>query len=169
MTHFELVSGIIIPLLAAIIGRSLTLFGVIITIRWQMKKETENKIVSTKPWVFSVDKAEYDRLEYNKQYIMLLSDPNDINNMDLSFYLKNTDNGIGIIQRFETQNVTYFPYLNAVLDKNSVAKIQLNLSFSKKENLKDMNLYISDVYGRIYKYKVTLSPNKSITVKEITG
>lgn len=144
-------TDIVIPLVAAFIGGFLTLAGVWLTIHREKKVAKENTRFSVKPWIYSLDAIEH--YDHNSANTILLEGDTSINSR-LQFVIKNTDNGIAIIDRFETENNVYPPKAGKILDKNSVTHLNINLG--ENETLKDMHLYIKDVYDNTYKYKAYL-------------
>ena len=158
MQCYDCWKDIIIPLLSALIGGFVTMLGVIITIKWESKKEKKNRIEAAKPWIYSLDYEEsYDCISTNDIY---LSANGMATNIERFIIIKSTGNGIGIIERFETENMVYYPFIGRILDKNSVTHVRICLS-EKNETLKNMFLYVSDVYGNQYKYKTLQNQNHS--------
>lgn len=163
---YDIWVDIIIPLLSAVLGGAITMWGVVHTIKHEQKKAEEQAIQDVKPWVFSLDPLEdYD---YKKASVITLSASEQLSgNTNIQFIIKNTDNGVGIIEKYETENNTYYPRVGRILDKNSVNYI--NIILSPKETLEDMFLYVNDIYGNSYKYKVILveNPNNGHRIKEV--
>lgn len=148
---YDILVDIVVPLLSALIGGLLTMLGVVYTIKNERNKSEEQTIQDAKPWLFSL--VPLDEYDYKKASTIILrgSEPLD-ENMKLQFIIKNTDNGVGIIEKFETENNVYFPCVGRILDKNSISHVDAVVN--KWETLKDMFLYVKDIYGNRYKYKV---------------
>ena len=145
-------ADVIIPLASSIIGGLMALAGVWITIRRERRNTEEQTKKAAKPWIFSLDSVEiYDAKKANNIVIA------DCFNYDKSFgslviIIKNTDNGVCIIEKFKTENNEYIPVVGKVMDKSSITYVHIFLT--ENETLKDMYLYVNDVYGNQYKYKV---------------
>lgn len=151
MTCDTIIVGIVVPLISAFIGGLITFLGVWLTIRSDRKSSEYNKRLSAKPWLYSMsDKENFDCTESN-DIIMQTSRDMERKYSGITFLIKNTDNGVCIIDRFETENNNYYPILGKILDKSSIT--YLHIFFDKNETLKDMFLYVKDIYGNEYKYK----------------
>lgn len=168
MTCNEIISNIVVPILSAIIGGALTLFGVWLTIHRDKKRDEENLKKSVKPWIYVEDN--YDHYDYkDKNYINLAVSSESVLRNCFKIYIKNTDNGIGIVDKLVTKNQTYIPVFGEILEKNKVTSLNIYYQ-DKSENLQDMILYIKDVYGNPYKYKVQLCNNgKRWNIEEISN
>ena len=159
------IKDIFIPLLSAFIGGFITLAGVWLTILRDKKRDEDNKKQSVKPWIYSLDPFEdYDHTNVST-YIMATS--SDLNNTHLfQIIIKNTDNGICILDEFVTEKKRYIPIRGKVVDKDYT--IHLNIHIEEGETLKDMYLYVKDIYGNRYKYKV-YQTKKGNHIEEVTG
>lgn len=147
---YDIFTDIIIPLLAALIGGGITMWGVIRTIKHERKNALEQTMQAAKPWIFSLDAFEH--YDYKNAGDIKLEGCSPMGeNAKLAFIFRNTDNGIGIIEKFFTQNNEYTPVIGRILEKNSVNNVTVFLS--ENENLEDMYFIIRDVYGNKYKYR----------------
>lgn len=146
---------IVIPLLSAFIGGFVTMWGVILTIKSEKKKDKENDIKAVKPWIYSINALErYDPKNANE---VIISNDFDFKNSPHysrkhQMIIKNTDNGIGIIEEVQTKKKSYFPICGSVLEKSSVFEIYLCID--EDDNLDDAVLIISDIYDNRYLYKI---------------
>lgn len=148
--NYDVLVDIAVPMLAAFFGGMITMWGVVRTIKYERKNAQEQTIQAAKPWIFSLDALEsYD--DKNAGDIKMEGDSPLGRNAFLVFVLRNTDNGIGIVEKFVTENNAYFPVIGRILDKNTVTNITVFLNAN--ESLKDMYFIIRDVYGNRYKYK----------------
>lgn len=159
------VKDVVIPLLSAFIGGFITLAGVWLTIHRDKKRDEDNKKQSAKPWIYSLDRFEdYDHTNVSK-YIMATS--SNLNNTHLfQIIVKNTDNGICILDELVTEKKRYIPICGKVIDKDHV--IHLNVHIEEGETLKEMYLYVKDIYGNRYKYKV-YQTKKGNYIEEVIG
>ena len=150
----------VISLISALIGGGLTLLGVICTLKAQKKEEFNSRKLEVKPWLFSFDeRQDYDptgmvsyRMEVGGTY-------HSGTNSYFTGVIKNTDNGIALLDRVETKNNTYYPSCGNVIDKNALFILRIVLA-DGTENLKDMYLYVKDVYGNSYRYELFQNGNK---------
>lgn len=142
---------VVVPLISALVGGLLALIGVVITLYWDKKKDEEEKKQAVKPWIYSIDPMEdYD---YKKAIDVVMATSTDANStLCVQIIIKNTDNGICILDELITETKRYIPILGKVLDKGTITN--LNIWFETGETLKDMYLYVKDIYGNKYKYKV---------------
>ena len=148
----SVITGIIVPVCSALFGGGLTLLGVWLTIKDQSKKEETARKAAARPWIFSCE-SEYSP-DGHAECIMVPDA--DSSNARITGNIKNTDNGILILDYIKSEHVIYKPNnSNFVVEKNS--KIEL-LVFLKDgvETLKDLYLYIKDVYGNQYRYELIL-------------
>ena len=147
MTLCEIIKDFIVPLISG----SLTLIGVLITINNANKKESRNRVASAKPWIFSIDKREnFDNKNVND--IIIGTQNRSNSEYPISFYIKNTDNGIGIIDRVQTSNRIFRTSVGRVLEKNMVAFIHIYPDHGTE--LKEMFIFIMDIYGNEYRYRI---------------
>ena len=166
MNCYELLKDIIIPLLSAVIGGLLTLGGVYITIKNQNKKDNDSKKLSVKPWIFSLDDfSNYDTDSINQ--IFITGKKNAEFGGNLYLIIKNTDNAVGIIERFETEDNTYYSDANALLEKDSVNNVVIELQ--KNDSQRNMFLFVKDTLGNEYRYEVSQSAavHKMPSIKEV--
>lgn len=147
---YNVVVDIVIPMLAALVGGGITMWGVVYTIKHEQKDTHEQTRKTAKPWIFSLDKFEhYDYKNAGQIKLEGISPLGE--DSKLPFILRNTDNGIGIIEKFITANNEYLPVIGRILEKNSVNYVVVYLN--QNENLKDMRFIIRDVYGNRYQYR----------------
>ena len=163
MCFYDYLKDIIIPLLSALIGGLVTMLGVIITIKWEVKKEKKDKIDAIKPWLYCLNHEE-QKLYSGSNGINLLSE-NERSNSRATLYIKNAGNGIGIVKLLKTECVEYYPSNGNILDKNSVTLLNIHLK-NRKETLKNMRLYISDIYDHQYEYMVFQDEHGTLCIKE---
>lgn len=158
MTCYNVWVDIVVPLISAFIGGFITLAGVWLTIRRDKKRDENNRIKDAKPWIFSLSDCEnFDCKEAND--IVLASSFDVKGKKGFSVVIKNTDNGVCVIDKFVTERKEYFPVVGKIIDKNSIA--YLHVFFDEGETIRDMFLYVNDVYGNSYKYKAFQGNNIS--------
>lgn len=147
-----IIADIVVPLVSALIGGGLTLVGVIFTIRSQNKKDYIAKKASARPWIFSCTKY----LPGDSKIYSMYPDMGFSPNMFISGIIKNTDNGILILNYVQSETTKYTPNDDNVVEKNSSIQLVIYLK-NQVETLKDLHLYIKDIYGNQYRYQLILS------------
>ena len=146
--NYQLWVDIGIPIVSALIGGLVTMLGVIITIKHEKNKDSENRISSVRPWIYSID-----ALDTGSPRIIRLQTDDTLKSHDkVHIYIKNTDNGIGIIHSLRTENKVYLPIRNNIMEKNTITEIEVE--WGNHENLKNICLTICDIYGNPYQYDV---------------
>ena len=163
---YDVLVDILVPMAAAFLGGWITKWSVVRTIEHEQQNAHEQTRQAAKPWVFSLDEFEHYDFK-NAGNIRIEGNAPLGEKITLPFILRNTDNGIGIIEKFVTANNTYTPVIGRVLDKNSVNNVVVYLN--EHESLEDMYFIIRDVYGNRYKYKAFLTgkPGRGNHIEEI--
>ena len=144
---------IVIPLVSALIGGGLTLFGVWATIKHGDKiriddHEREMKI-QAKPILINFP-PEQDPIAHATTFSF--SAPGDsVKAHSIRAIVKNTDNGIAFLDNITTHNVIYYPGNNSTVDKGTVAFLEF-FPADKKEGMQDIKLHLHDLYGNPYCY-----------------
>lgn len=157
MTCYDVCVDFFVPLVSAFIGGFITLAGVWLTIRRDKKRDESNRIKDAKPWIFSLSDCEnYEASKAND--IFFATSVDSERKSGFTLVIKNTDNGICVLDKFITERKTYIPIVGRIIDKNTIA--YLHIFFEEGETIKDMCLYIKDIYGNSYKYKVSQGKNK---------
>lgn len=156
---YDVIADIVIPIIVGVLGCLVTIYGIKMTFQHEKKVQERKTIDDAKPWIFTLDAAEkHDHKEKNR---IILKGPTPVSDTAKIFFLiRNTDNGVGIIKSFQTENTTYHPAIGRVLDKNSYTEVDVMLS--QGDNLKNMHLVISDVYGTEYWYKAVSTENSFV-------
>ena len=145
-------TGIVVPVCSALLGGGLTLLGVWLTIKDQNKKEETARKAAARPWIFSCE--EY--IPQDKKTYFMVPDSDYSQDMFISGIIKNTDNGILILDCVESEAVRYTSAGDNVVDKNSAVELVILLK-NHVEPLKGFHLYIKDVYGNRYSYEMPLN------------
>lgn len=160
ITLYQIGVDIVVPIISALIGGGLTLWGVRKTIEYEKNNEKENLKLAVRPWIFNVDPMEDYDYKSSKFFNLITQDFNFVDHM--MFIIKNTDNGVAIIDRIETEQMTYLPSNGNILDKNMICTI--NVYIDAGETLKDWILYVKDVYGNEYPYQLEVD-GKEVKLK----
>ncbi len=149
---------IIIPLGSALIGGVLTLGGVFLTMTDQHKKDEIARKASARPWIYSC-------VESNPKLVYTMASKNPISpDLYIVGEIKNTDNGLMLLECVKSEKVTYYPDGCNVVDKNTTFKLVVYLE-NKIETLRDIKLYIKDIYGNGYCYEMICTGEKFVLGK----
>lgn len=154
------ITGVIIPLIAALIGGGLTMWGVVYTIKSQRKDEEKRRRDAVRPFLYSCPKEPGYQKPIMKMYVF--SNPDEpCMGQDMAYFgiIKNTDNGIMILDRVETENNRYYPEADTVVEKNQMFELKVRWIISGNETLKDVRLFVKDIYGNEYQYPASLDEN----------
>ena len=152
MNGWTVVTDVVIPLCAAVIGGGLTLFGVWLTMRGQNKKDEAKRKAEVRPWIFSCE----EHIPENKKIYSVVPDTGCSCSFPIAGNIKNTENGILILDCVKSKYCHYLPNGDSVVDKNTSIEL-LIYPADKKENLEEVYLYIRDVYGNRYRYKIAVN------------
>lgn len=164
VTCYDVWTDIIIPLAAALIGGGLTMIGVAWTLRAQKKENNENNRLSVKPLFYGVNAAQgYDSNKTPKYIFVRQGYPGDAQVYGL---IRNTDNGILILDKFVASKYEYRPQKTTVIDKNATAYIQINRC--SDDNLNVAHLHVRDVLGNEYVYEASVVSYGSTGEEELT-
>ena len=144
---------VIIPIVAAALGGTITLFGVRATIKNQEKREKESRINSIRPWIYFSDSISGMVDASISLFPENYDEKTDI--AELGTYIINTDNGIALLDRIESEKCVYKPNGLNLIDKNSRVILSLYPK-SRMETLKGFALFIKDVDGNEYRYPIKL-------------
>lgn len=161
MDCISVITDIIVPVCSALLGGGLTLIGVYLTLWKQDRKDAETRKLSVKPWIFS-----YEHVYLPSDHMECIMIPDsDISNAQIAGNIKNTDNGILILDYVESADTVYKPNNSSfVVEKNSVIELIIFLK-DKVETLKSMSLYVKDIYGNQYRYELILNGTRFILGK----
>jgi len=145
---------IVIPIVAAAIGGTITLFGVKATIKNQEKGEKKKRINSIRPWIYFSDGIN----GMVDTSIALFPDnyAEEVDSAKVGMFIINTDNGIALLDRIESETCIYKPKGLNLIDKSSKIAVYL-YSKNRVETLRGFMLFIKDVDGNEYRYPVKMS------------
>lgn len=167
MDYYDICINIIIPLASAFVGGFITLAGVWLTIKRDIKREADNHVKSVKPWIYSINNLKSSDYQGLNDIVMATS-VNYESKSSILIIIQNTDNGVAIVDKLVTEKKVYYPIISSIIGKNSVMRMFVN--FEKGETIKDMYLYVRDVLGNQYKYEVFHHEDKSsiYCIREVT-
>lgn len=160
ISTYKIISEIAIPLISALIGGGLTLLGVRCTLKAQEKEYTINRKLEAKHWLFSFDeRQDYDPTGMVRYRMEMGGTYHFEKNSCLTGIIKNTDNGIALLDRVETKTNTYYPSCGNVVDKEALFVLSIVLA-EGTETMQNMRLFVKDIYGNSYKYELFKNGNK---------
>lgn len=162
----ELLQNIVIPLGSSFIGATAALLSVKLNNKKQDKRDAEHLKQSVKPYFYITDS---DDKKFQTSIQLVCGDNNSI--IKEQIVIRNTDNGVLLIDSLTTENLVYTPLYGRVVDKSSYAL--LNICIPQGESLKDMILNVSDVLGNKYRYRITMKAdtgynNSMFVLQELT-
>ena len=149
MDCISVINSIGIPILSAVISGGLTLLGVFLTIKDQNKKEEIARKAAARPWIYSCEERHFlcnPKLTYSMGVKTPIS-----REITLTGKIKNTDNGLLFLECVKSEKATYHPNGCNVVEKNTIFELTVYL-LAGVENLRDVKLYINDIYGNRYCY-----------------
>ncbi|MFR6022206.1 MAG: hypothetical protein ACLUHC_04670 [Clostridia bacterium] len=155
MSDLNIISDVIIPIVASLIGGLLTLGGVIITINSQNKKDKEANKMRIKPYLYANNPYQIIRGLDNADSFVMLNENGEKGDYEIEGIIKNTDNAILILRNVIIDGKYYYPEHGNVIDKNTV--FYLYVFPNKIENDSNIYLTITDVMNNEYYYKMTCS------------
>lgn len=150
---FEMVLNIYVEM----IGGSITLIGVAWTIKKGNDDRKNERKLSVKPLIYSIS----HRSDYNYKQQVYIEFYNNDKNKEHTFIglIKNTDNGILIIEKAIINDIDYEMKFSVVMDKNMVG--ELIVYDEIKLEIKSMYIIGKDVLGNVLKYKLVVNQEKN--------
>ena len=154
LTCNEIIIYIIIPILSAIIGGSLTLIGVLLTIGNENKKRREEVKLATKPLFYIADPTQ---VYSSKNFVDIVLIEKNEKKYDEGYELifKNTDKAIFIIEYIEINGIKHYPKYGDVVDKNLLFCLRLLVKKGVLNCMKNrIILSVNDLLNNNYKYQL---------------
>lgn len=150
-------TDVIIPIICALVGGGLTMWGVQRTLKAQRIESDHIRIQEAKPYLFMEHPMQAPAWDSIAR-VALESAEGDSGDYELQCYVKNSDNGIAVVKKVTTDNHTYIPIWGNIVDKNCVTGLSIFLS-SKNETMHGWRLFVEDIYGNEYCYLMILDRN----------
>lgn len=148
-------TDVIIPIVCALIGGGLTMWGVQRTLKAQRIESDRIRIQEARPYLFAEHPAQVPAWDRIPQ-LLLESAEDDSCDYALQCYVKNSDNGIAIVKKVTTDNHTYIPAAGNIIDKDCVTGLNI-LLVDKTETMRGWKLFVEDIYGDEYCYLMILN------------
>ena len=164
ITFYDMTVDIIIPIVAALLGGGLTMWGVAWTLKAQKKERDEDARLAVKPVFYRLHPMQDYEYKDAQEFAMCCSE-----NPTWKVYaiIKNTENGILILDRLETANNVYYPHHGSVIEKNTV--INLHIGLVDGDTMEGATFHVKDVLGNEYVYAVTTTTHSDGKSIEISG
>lgn len=147
-------TDVIIPIICALIGGGLTMWGVQRTLKAQRIESDRTRIQEARPYLFAEHPMWAPSWDSIPQ-LVLESEEGDSCNLAVQCYVKSTDNGIAVVKKVTTDNHTYIPTMGNVIDKNCITGLNIFL-VDKTETMRGWKLFVKDIYGNEYCYLMIL-------------
>ena len=150
-------TDVIIPIICALIGGGLTMWGVQRTLKAQRIESDRIRIQEAKPYLFAEHPVRAPAWDSIPQ-LLLKSADGDSCDYALQCYVKNSDNGIAVVKKVTTDSHTYIPTEGNVIDKDCVTGLNI-FPVDKTETMRGWKMFVEDIYGDEYCYLMTLDGN----------
>ena len=147
------ITDVAVPVISALIGGGLTMLGVKWTINAQRKENSENQRLAVKPLFYALHPMQdYD---YKSAKDFFLQERGIANTRRAFGIIKNTDNGVLIIDKFVGERHEYIPANGNMVDKGMI--INLYVDINPDDNLNVAQLHVRDVLNNKYIYDVSIN------------
>lgn len=118
-------TDVIIPIICALVGGGLTMWGVQRTLKAQRIESDHIRIQEAKPYLFMEHPMQAPAWDSIPR-VTLESAEGDSGNYELQCYVKSSDNGIAVVKKVTTDNHTYIPIWGNIVDKNCVTGLSIH-------------------------------------------
>ena len=145
------ITDVLMPLLSAVIGGFLALFGVFLTLRHEQKERKAEQVDKAKPIVINYMSHAIDRTAPSPK-LRFVADKDSKGHMVTGVF-KNTDNGILFFDYIETEKHRYYPQHSSAVDKNTVFFVFLEIV--NGETFQNCTFYCHDIFGTQYYYEAS--------------
>ena len=153
MDECEILKDIIIPIIASVIGGLFTVWGVYLTIKYEKRKDKEEKVLSHKPIIYRLDPMQ--QYEYKDVVDFSLKDYNYEGKEKIWGIIKNTDNAIFLIEGVSVNGKLYKSVYGNVVDKNQIFNLYVYATEVVNES-DEVIFIVKDIMNNIYKYKLEI-------------
>ena len=165
MEFNEMLTLIIIPLVAAIVSGGLTVWGVILTIKEDNKIRKEDIRIQNEPLFYILDpNQDYDNTNIKEFDFKAVEDATGY----IQILLKNTDKTPFVLEYVNINGKTYLPQNGTVVDKNDLFYLNIHTNDNLMANkVNKAYIAIKDVLNIEYKYKLNYSKEKNYFASRI--
>lgn len=157
MSCKEIIFYIVVPIISAIIGGGMTLWGVLKTLKYENKKRLEEIRIANKPLFYILHPFQ----DYNHKDAVEFNFYPQNNKKECNLYvfgiLKNTEKALLIFDYIQIDDEKYYSEHGNVVDKNVIVNIIIN----SKEEIKSKRIFlvIKDILDNKYTYELKKSDN----------
>ena len=151
MDCYNIWVDIVIPLISAFLGGLVTMIGVICTINHENKCRKNDEYKLYKPLFVALSSLD----SLNKEFIKVEFESNVDTDMFclLEGYITNLDFSCFVIESIEIDNLKYYPYKNAVVEKDSAIHFEV---YGTRKDIQVATLNTYDAIGNKYIYNVVV-------------
>lgn len=160
--HIERFNGIsvgaITTIVSGVIAGALTMIGVYETIENNRKENEESTRLSIKPLFYCVRFVPDDILTTSQKFY--LKKENTTHPMKSAIgIIKNTDNGILVLDKLSTEQFEYYPTNGNIIDKNSIFMVLIDVD--NDDSIIKPRLHVKDILDNEYVYDIEIETYKS--------
>ena len=146
-----------VSIYTAMLGGGITLIGVAWTINKNNEDRKNDRKIAVKPLIYPISpQSEYN---YKQQIDLIFYNKEKAKEHTFVGVIKNTDNGILIIEKAIINDINYEMKFPVVLDKNIPG--QVIIYDEAKLEIKSMYIIGKDVLGNVLKYKILVNQDKT--------
>lgn len=150
--------GAITTIVSGVIAGALTMLGVYETIENNRKENEESTRLAIKPLFYCAQFVPNEILATAQKFH--LKKDNTTHPMKSAYgIVKNTDNGILIIDKLSTEQYEYYPINGNIVDKNSIFMISADID--NNDSLITPRLHVKDVLDNEYVYDIEIKTYES--------
>jgi hypothetical protein len=159
MEFNDLLTQVIIPLVAAVLGGGLTVWGVILTIKEDNRIRKEDIRIQNEPLFYILDpNQDYDNTNIKEFDFKAVEQATGY----IQILLKNTDKTPFVLEYVNINGKTYLPQNGTVVDKNDIFYLNIHTNDNLVANKTNKAfIAIKDVLNIEYKYKLIYSKEKN--------
>ena len=159
MEFNDLLTLVIVPLVAAVLGGSLTVWGVILTIKEDNKIRKEDIRIQNEPLFYILDpNQDYDNTNIKEFDFKAIEQATGY----IQILLKNTDKTPFVLEYVNINGKTYLPQNGTVVDKNDLFYLNIHTNDNFMANkVNKAYIAIKDVLNIEYKYRLNYSKEKN--------
>ena len=166
MENFNVWIDVVLPVGCALISGGLTVLGVLLTIKYENKKNKETIKLSNKPIFYRIDpQQEFDS---KSAHYFQFNFHSKTDGTGIEGIFKNTDNSILILDRVMANGKEYYPSFGKVVDKNVTFYLYVYLN-ENLNNDDELIIVVKDVLNNEYQYKIEFEKIKDRNIACVTN
>lgn len=164
--NFNIWLDIVLPIACAFISGGLTVLGVLLTIKYENKKNKETIRLSNKPIFYRIDPQQ--EFDYKGAHYFHFNFNSKKDGTEIEGIFKNTDNSILILDRVVANGEKYYPSFGKVVDKNITFYLYIYLDDNLNSN-DELIIIIKDVLDNEYQYRIEFEKDKDRNIACVTN